>query len=321
MVKILVNGVGGPAGINTIRSLKEMKSLILYGTDADPTAVGLYMLPKKRVFLVPYANDKKFIKTYTKLVKEHEIDWIISTVDEESVQLKKDKHLAKKVICSSLKTLRICRRKDRTYKKLEGIIPVPKWQYLDDACCSPISTYFIKPVTGRGTRDTYKVKGTEVDFIRQKYAREKKKGMLCEYLPGQEYTVDCLGFEGNLWVAVPRTRLKTSGGISMKGRTEKNVEIMRYCHAIYHALKLHGPSCIQFKKSKGGKYKLIEINPRFSGGLEITWLSGVDLPKILVKPLMGKKILSKELKWRPTLVARYATGIKISKTIDGGNIK
>ena len=71
--------------------------------------------------------------------------------------------------------------------------------------------------------------------------------------------------EGVPFSIVPRERIQTESGISIKGRTVFDREIIAYCDKIARALKLVGPSCIQCIKNKKCT-KFIEINNRFGGG-------------------------------------------------------
>ncbi len=47
---------------------------------------------------------------------------------------------------------------------------------------------------------------------------------------------------------------------------------------------------MQFKAGSEGRMKLVEINPRFSGGLPITAESGANTPELLYRMLKGEHV-------------------------------
>ena len=49
----------------------------------------------------------------------------------------------------------------------------------------------------------------------------------------------------------------------------------------------------------------MEINPRCSGGIPITFKSGLNIPLLAIKMLEGENISLQELAWEETLVYRY----------------
>ena len=104
--------------------------------------------------------------------------------------------------------------------------------------------------------------------------------------------------EGRLLYAVPRIRIETSDGISVKGKTERNEELIRYTEEICKALKFIGPINLQFKLDYAGKPKLVEINPRFSGGLPITAAAGINPLEILIDVINRKEIEKNRVEWK-----------------------
>ncbi|WP_419883049.1 ATP-grasp domain-containing protein [Peribacillus sp. B-H-3] len=103
--------------------------------------------------------------------------------------------------------------------------------------------------------------------------------IVMEYLEGYEYSIDCLAFNGKLLAAVPR---KKAGG---RIRSLENVpELMQIALEINQELNIPYVFNIQVKYSKGVP-KLLEINPRMSGGLHISSLSGINFPYLAVKLL------------------------------------
>ena len=113
-----------------------------------------------------------------------------------------------------------------------------------------------------------------------------------EYLPGTEYTVDVLSdLTEKPIMAIPRIRIDTKAGISVKGKIVRNSMIENLCINTAETLGIRGPSCIQLKGSKNGKLKIIEINARFGGGTIFTTLAGANFPAMLLELLSNNSLI------------------------------
>ncbi|MFA4133842.1 MULTISPECIES: ATP-grasp domain-containing protein [unclassified Brevibacillus] len=104
--------------------------------------------------------------------------------------------------------------------------------------------------------------------------------MVMEYLDSYEYSIDCLAYEGQLLAAVPRK--KVEGRIR---ELEDNDELLRIAEAVQQRLQLSYLFNVQIKY-KEGIPKLLEINPRASGGMYISCRSGVNFPYLALKLLL-----------------------------------
>ncbi|WCF08363.1 ATP-grasp domain-containing protein [Paenibacillus thiaminolyticus] len=109
--------------------------------------------------------------------------------------------------------------------------------------------------------------------------------MVMELLNGYEYSVDCLGTGEQLLAVVPRKKVE--------GRVralESNEALIELAHAIHKKLPLQYNFNIQFIY-QGDTPKLLEINPRTSGGLYTSCLSGINYPYLAVKLLLGQEVV------------------------------
>lgn len=105
--------------------------------------------------------------------------------------------------------------------------------------------------------------------------------MLMTYLEGTETSVDCLRTEkGNL--IIPRTKM--AGRYSEVAFDE---DVMALCGQIMDAVNASMPINIQLRRHRGRVY-LLEINPRMSGGLQLSCeATGINLPGIAINRLLG----------------------------------
>lgn len=127
--------------------------------------------------------------------------------------------------------------------------------------------------------------------------------LVMPYLEGPEISVDCLNTpQGNILIP----RYKTDHRYSV---VRFSPEIMAISNRVMDILKLNAPLNLQFRMHQG-KIFLLEINPRMSGGLQLSCLAtGINLPAIALHQLLGK-----ELPWcypdsKETRVAHIETPI------------
>jgi carbamoyl-phosphate synthase large subunit len=108
-----------------------------------------------------------------------------------------------------------------------------------------------------------------------------------EYIEGTEFTVDAFISKTGEHFIYPRIRLCTYGGVSQVGRTTMDKEIIKVTKQIIEFLDFVGPINLQFIKKNNIPY-LIEINPRLSGGIGITYANGANLPDMAIKDHFGE---------------------------------
>jgi biotin carboxylase len=98
--------------------------------------------------------------------------------------------------------------------------------------------------------------------------------LVLQYLPGPERSVDCLARHGELACGVVRRKpMGTEGGQVL----EDNPAIVEIVRRLTRHFGLNGIFNVQFRDADG-EPRLLEINPRMSGGLHYACLSGVALP-------------------------------------------
>jgi carbamoyl-phosphate synthase large subunit len=283
IMNVLITGVGGPAGINTLTLMP--KNVNVFGGDCDPEAVDRINkagLNLPTFYKIPKANEEGFLDMIKEIVTKHNIDLVIPTVDEELL-IFSENPLETKVAISPFTTINMCNDKYLLYEKFDGyeFCPVYALAGSDKGVYGKI---FVKPRIGRGGRNTafFESEGNiPKDYMTNNF-------VVCEYLPGKEYTVDAMcDFDGNLIFAVPRIRTEVIKGISVKGKTEKNDNVLKITGEICKVLKFIGPINLQFKLDANSKPKLVEINPRFSGGLPLTAAAGINPVEVLLEAAQG----------------------------------
>ena len=100
--------------------------------------------------------------------------------------------------------------------------------------------------------------------------------LLMEYLEGREYSVDCVGDNGRLVTAVVRRKSSQAGAGQ---RIDQRADILEATARLCAAHGLNGIFNVQFREA-AGKPRILEINPRMSGGIGMACVAGPNLPYI-----------------------------------------
>lgn len=279
---VLVPGAGGPAGINTIKSLRlvSFKGKII-STDSNYLSAGFFL--SDLYYVIPRYDDKFFIDNLLRIIKEQNIKVLMPSSGFDIYGYSDNYNLIRDYgaipIVSRRKVLEICRDKLLSYQFLSKKFPFAfTTEYPEKIKTFPI---IAKPRFGKGSSNIILIENElELEFVMRKF----ENMIFQEYLPGTEYTVDVLSdLTEKPIMAIPRIRIDTKAGISVKGKIVRNSMIENLCKNTAETLGIRGPSCIQLKESKTGELKIIEINPRFGGGTIFTTLAGANFPAMLLE--------------------------------------
>ncbi len=286
---VLVPGAAGPAGINTIKSLKMagFGGKIL-ATDSSSLSAGFFMADVNEI--IPQADEHSFLDILFQIVKMHQVEVLMpssgSDIYPYSENRKQLAEMGAEAIVSDRDKLEICRDKMLTFQTLSNKFVLP----FTTAESDKIDTFPVlaKPRFGKGSRGIVKI-DDESDL---RYIISKRDDLVFqEYLPGTEYTVDVLSdLDGKPIIAVPRIRMQTKAGISTKGRVLRDPALEMDCMKIAELVGIRGPCCMQMKESAEGRLKLIEINPRMGGGTIFTSLAGANFPAMLLDMIEGRQV-------------------------------
>lgn len=245
-----------------------------------------------RHYKVPLVLEPEYLLQIRDIVKKEKINLIIPTIDQELMLWAEHKEefqqLGVRASISPLDTIVVCNDKWDTFNFFkEHRIPFPRTYLPETLTYSMDYPLFIKPRQGRGSVDSYIVKNKkELDF----FVDYVKAPLVQDYLTGKEFTVDAFYSEsGTLISCVPRYRLVIRSGVSDRGRTFKNKELTRWVQKIGQLMKFEGAVNIQGKICKQ-KLSFFEINPRFSGGIQLSTAAGPNFAEFLVREIQGETL-------------------------------
>lgn len=272
------------------KALKENGGGKVFAGDINPQSPSLYFADD--YIILPRSDKDSFIRELIDICKNHEINLIIPTRDEELALFSKNindfSDVGIKVMVSPWESINICQNKDsfiefcnsngfgipKTYDNVENY---SKLEY-------PV---FIKPKIGKGGLNTFKVDNfEELKYILMLF----DDVIIQEFIDWKEYTIDLFAdFDGKVISAVPRERINVLGGESVVTKTFKNEKIIKESIRLAESLNLIGHNTIQCFFN-GENIKFIEINPRFGGAAILSFAAGANSPENLIKLLNGENL-------------------------------
>lgn len=302
---VAVTSSGSAPAVAVIKALKKQRQLPLRITamDMDSESSGNFLADRGLVIPAPGRAD--FIDRVIKICRRYRINCLIPIIDEELFVFvaneKRFKSEGIALVVNNPETVRLAKDKVLTAKfcAAKGIlIPQTFTPMRIGEIKSADFPLIIKPKGGRGSRDVVKVRdGRELRF----FSRYFSDFLIQKFIEGMEYTIDIVASpDGGILQAVPRQRVMVKAGMSYKGRICKDQRLMQYGRKIAAKFRINGPANIQCIVNNSGIY-LIEVNPKFAAGLPLTVAAGVNIPLVLVKLALGKRVSAQELEFKDKL--------------------
>jgi carbamoyl-phosphate synthase large subunit len=304
--RVLITGMGGPAGIAVLKGIAD-DSVLVYSADIDPFAAGLYLVPPERRVMLPRGDSPRFVGAVIDVCREHAIDVLVPTVDSELLPVAEARgefeRAGVSLVNPSAETLRICLDKWALHRRCEGAVRVPA-SVLADADFDPAAIelpVIVKPRSGSGSRGIRLI--TERGDL-ERLPRDATQ-LVQEHLPGPEHSLDVLARrDGRVLAVVPRERLKVDSGIAVTARVTRDEALESFGRTVAERVGLTGVGNVQVKQAAGGEPALLEVNPRFPGSMPLTIAAGVNMPALAVRDALGEPMPDDPIEFRPLAMVR-----------------
>lgn len=275
--KVLVFPAGTEIGLEIYAALKKTKEVILFGAGQDVLNHARFAFPE--YYTVPSIHEDGWLDRLIEICKYLSIDYIFPAHDDVIIALSRCREfIPASVLAVATEVCEITRSKKLTYRRLAGYIRVP---FLYDVPARVTSfPVLVKPDRGQGSFGVHRVNNHKelYDVISR-----IPDAIISEYLPGEEYTVDCFSDrERGLLFAHARSRRRTRNGISVNTLTETIDGVAEIAQRIHEELKLHGAWFFQLKRASDGELALLEVAPRIAGSMAVHRVMGVNFPLLSI---------------------------------------
>jgi carbamoyl-phosphate synthase large subunit len=276
------------------RAGRQLKiDLSLFGTDATELSSALQLCDKG--FPVRPITHANYIKQLLSIVRTNNVKLLIPTVDLDLKLLAQNKPkfaaMGCCVLVSTPDVVDICQDKRKTYRfLLKNGFDTPITMSVRAALSKKKLNWpcFLKPWDGYASRGNAIVNNREELLF---FAKRIPNTICQEFIKGTEHTCDVyVDFNMEVRCVVPRKRIEVRAGEVSKGQVVKHLRIMREAARLVKALGA-GPGVItlQLFLTGDGKIKVVEINPRFGGGVPLSIKAGANFPKWILQESLGEK--------------------------------
>lgn len=325
-ITVLITSAGSEGTLGIIRCLKnnhENRKIKVVCTDAIRQSILQYKTDSFHI--IPLGNSKNYIKSLLKVCHKEKVDVVFPCHGSELLKISKNYNTFSLngiyPAISKYSTIQNFMDKYRIYKILsQNRIPVPSFflannrkdfeEALEElgypkkpVCIKP--SKFVSSGGSRGFRILrasnkmgkiilkQKPNSQEIDYktsLRLFEGQNKPRLLIMEYLSGDHWSVFAFANKGVMKFFVPIRILKKVNDFASEIIVQKNDELKEICKRIFKIFDFHSNIHLQFRLSKNGKPKLIEINPRIGGGIGLAFAAGLNLPFLAVKQELGEKL-------------------------------
>lgn len=324
--------MGTAADLSMLKDSEGFNIDVITADMVDKETIGFVLTGKK--YILPAGFGDTYIKGVLDICKKENVTTVIPQYDGELEPLSKglgafDKEGIKVLVTGDTYGLKVANSKRNLYDFFNSCSFIPSYRCVSDideiekavySLGYPRIPVCIKPVLGEGGKGVRIVTEERVDLFNEqggsiKMSWEMLKCQLerinnipellvMEYLPGREYSVDCVCKDGEAFVCIPRQRVETSMGVATVTRVERNDELIEISREIIKRLHLSYNVNIQFKYSQSGAPMLVEVNPRVSGSLVANLGAGVNMLELSLKLAYGMPLGSVNVDWGTRMI-RY----------------
>lgn len=274
---VLVFPAGTEIGLEIHAALRDCKDIQLFGAGQNISNHAPFVY--REYNHLPSIHEVGWLAALIDLCRTLSIDYIFPAYDDVIVALSQHRQeIPACIIAPSNDACEITRSKALTYQKLAPFLRVP--HTYDDI--SQVEKYpvFVKPNRGQGSFGTHKVNNHKE--LRQACATLIDP-IISEYLPGEEYTVDCFSDrQRGVLFAHARSRQRVRNGISVNSVSIHLDEALVFARKIHAALHLYGAWFFQLKRAADGELALLEVAPRIAGTMATHRVTGINFPLLSI---------------------------------------
>lgn len=229
-------------------------------------------------------NDPKLYEDLLSVIEKNRIQVVIPFVDSATIVAAKLKTMCSSDVFIPVSDVELCevffnKHKANNWCK-EHQIPVP-----DDVSTFPL---IAKPVTGSASKGIIIIQNEEELHS----LKAKESYLIQKFIKGKEYSIDAYvsPHNGRIMSIVPRQRLETQGGESIKSITVRHQDIIHLCRNILTKSALVGPVTLQvLEDSDTQELYFMEVNPRLGGAVLNSIEAGANSPLYMIRDYLKKE--------------------------------
>lgn len=314
MASVLVTDGDTRSALSIARSLGRRGHRVIIGAEV-PRSISYYSKHCSERFLYPSPSTDRggFEEAIIEYVSNNEVDLLIPVSDLTSIPVSTRKdELAKHttVCCPDRAMMDKAFDKHQTLKAAQSLgVPIPETQFaesLDEvrSVAGEISyPAVVKPrrswywIDGKAVSGSRRYVSSREELLRayQEMSAEMPPPIIQEMVHGDGCGLFALTSNGAPLATFAHRRLRefpVSGGVStLRESVVPDEKVREYGTRLLEGLGWEGVAMVEFKMDdKAGVPRLMEVNGRFWGSLDLAVESGVDFPHLLVQHMTGQPV-------------------------------
>lgn len=324
-MKILITDGDNRASLAIVRSLGKHGHSIIVSNKHFPSLASVSRFCSEHfLYPDPVSKPQEFVTAIIKYINDNNIDIVLPVADVTTLLLAKNRGQLP-ASCnfpfSDFETISLAADKDYIMKLAQALnVPIPTTFELESKAEIPnLPDDLSYPIVLKPARSRIKTEhgwhftavsyaDNHADLVNAlEHKNELEFPILLQeriYGPGVGVFMCCN--QGDVIAAFSHRRLREkppSGGVSvLRESIEIDPNARKYAEALLKKLNWHGVAMVEFKlDNKDQEAKLMEINGRFWGSLQLAIDSGVDFPALLISTTQNDNI-------QPVL--KYKLGVK-----------
>lgn len=282
MMKVFVTDASYKHTLGAVRSLGSKGIYVIAGSTSSHSLSFYSKYCSEHVVYPDPKREDEFVSFMLDYVKKNKIDVLLPISYLATTAL--SKHKAEfdgltKLPVADYSSMEVAADKNQTmnFAASQGI-KVPRMYAKGDDVVS-------YPVVVKGLMESGKV--SYANSSDDLSSLDLQNSLIQEYISGVGYGFFALLNKGQPRAIFMHKRIReypVTGGPSTVAESIYDPDLKRQGLELLQALNWHGVAMVEFKKdSRDGKFKLMEINPKFWGSLDLAIASGVDFPYLTVK--------------------------------------
>jgi len=288
-VNVLITDAEYKHTLGAVRSLGKAGYYVIAMSSDKRAQSFLSRYCNKKLICPNLRNEEKFIGFLIDYLEKNSVDVLIPVGYISTTLISKHKKELQsyvKIPVADYESMKIASNKAKTMQLANSLnIPTPK----EYSSYKDIDKF---PVVAKGIYESGHIK--YINSIEELQNFDFKNYIFQEYIPGDGYGFYALFNQGHLRAFFMHQRIREypiTGGSSTCAKSIYDEKLKNIGLKLLKSLQWHGVAMVEFKKDiRDGEYKLMEINPKFWGSLDLSIACGVNFPKLLVEMALNGDI-------------------------------
>lgn len=303
-MKILVTGGTSKHTLAILRTLGKKHSIDIVSSLPALVTLGSYSRYCRKTWSLRSDPDdlESYSKELLKILDGQKYDFLLPVGLNSYLAVSKFKEEFQKmtrIVVADWDKMQTAYCRDRAMAFAQEIgVPTPRTYVLDiDKAVDRIDCYpVVVKASDADVSTVYYCSGREeLENNLTRLIRGGRTGIVAqEFIKGFGCGFFGVYYQGKLLAHFLHRRIKelpVTGGRSAVAESYFDEKLFDYGRKLGDALKWHGPIMAEFKYVQTeSDYKLIEINPKLWGSLDLTIAAGVNVPEMLVNLALGEKV-------------------------------